>query len=92
MPLIMYRWNMVVIMSNEVTTKAALVLVDNRIEFFTPSEGDALSSNEEQAIHFMEGVFLMLKNDVGFQQKMIRYAQSCPVSVHNLRTEPVWKH
>jgi len=79
-------------MNSEVTTKAALVLIDNQIEFFTPAAGDTLSPYEEAAIHFMEGVFLMLKNDLSFQQKMIGYAKSCPVSVHNLRAESVWKH
>jgi len=79
-------------MDNEVTTKAALVLVDDQIEFLTPSAGDTLSPHEEQVIHFMEGVFLMLKNDLGFQQKMISYARSCPVSVHDLHEEFIRKH
>ena len=79
-------------MDNELTTKAALVLIDDRIEFLTPDGGDSLSSSEEAAVHFMEGVFLMLKNDLSFQHKMIQYAQACPVSVHSLHAEPIWKH
>ena len=79
-------------MHNEVTTKAALVLIDDQIEFFTPAAGDSISPHEEEVIHFMEGVYLMMKNDLGFQQKMISYAKSCPVSVHHLRDEPAWKH
>ena len=79
-------------MNSEITTKAALVLIDDQIEFFTPAAGDMLSPHEEEAIHFMEGVFLMLKNDPGFQQRMSSYAKSCPVSVHHLRAKPVWTH
>ena len=79
-------------MDNEVTTKAALVMVDDQIEFLTPSAGDTLTPHEEQVIHFMEGVYLMLKNDSSFQHQMILYAQSCPVSAHELHNVSTQKH